>query len=129
MSLEEALELLGPESWESVCQAYLIIEHHFVPTGLATGRTLPGVDIVGRRSTDGVRILAQCKKDPNPDCISDKFQEVIADLTGSDLAFYFAFGGCTDEVPANVRVIDRDAIRNWSKSKNGDRYFEWLFGA
>ena len=127
-SLGEALMLLGPESWESLCQAYLILEHHFVPTGLATGRTLPNVDIVGRRSTDGARILAQCKKDPNPVCAPEEFLEAIADL-GNGLAFFFAFGGCSEPAPGRVQVVDREVIRQWAQTKNGAQYFDWLFGA
>lgn len=127
-SLDEALDLLGPTSWESVCQAYLTIEHQFVPTGLATGNTLPGVDIVGRRSTDGTRILAQCKKDPEPECITDEFIQAIADLGQSDMAFYFAYGGCAGEIPSRVQVVDRDAIREWSRTNKGAQYFQWLFG-
>jgi hypothetical protein len=127
-TLEEALDLLGPKSWESVCQGYLIIEHQFVPTGLATGNTLPGVDIVGRRSTDGARILAQCKKDPMPNGIADEFCGAIAALGKKDLAFYFAFGGCVGNVPRQIRVVDADAMHAWSKTTKGARYFHWLFG-
>jgi hypothetical protein len=126
--LDKALELLGPTTWESVCLAYLIIEHEFVPAGLALGGTLADIDIVGRRKSDGARILAQCKKDPHPVPISDGFLEAIADLGKNGVAFYFAYGGCKDSVPTTVRVVDRDAIHAWSKTKVGARYFSWLFG-
>lgn len=127
-SLEEALELLGPTTWESVCLAYLIVEHEFVPAGLALGGTLADVDIVGRRRADGARVLAQCKKDPYPVAIANGFLEAIADLGKDGIAFYFAYGGCSGEVPASVKLIDRDAIHAWSNTKFGARYFSWLFG-
>ncbi len=127
-SLEEALDLLGPTSWESLCQAYLTIEHQFVPTGLAIGRTLPGVDIVGRKLSDGARVLAQCKKDPSPCCVTEDFIQASSDLAKNDLAFYFAYGGCLGDVPSGVTVVDAEVIRSWAKTKNGSRYLQWLFG-
>lgn len=127
--LHDALELLGPTTWESLCEAYLTIEHGFVPTGLATGRTLAGVDIVGRRMRDGARILAQCKKDPRSGGIADGFLEAIADLGKNGIAFYFAYGGCDEQVPRGVEVVDREAILQWSKTARGAKYFNWLFGA
>jgi hypothetical protein len=126
--MNEALELLGPTAWESVCLAYFIIEYEFVPTGLALGRTLADVDIVGRRKSDGTRILAQCKKDPHPTAIADGFLKAIADLGGNGMAFYFAYGGCNVSVPLTVRIVNRDAIHAWSKTELGARYFSWLFG-
>ena len=111
-----------------MCLAYLIIEHEFVPAGLALGGTLADVDIVGRRRSDGARILAQCKKDPHPVAIADGFLEAIADLGKNGMAFYFAYGGCSGSIPPVVRVIDRDAIHAWSKTGFGARYFRWLFG-
>jgi hypothetical protein len=127
--LDEALDLLGPTTWESVCHAYLAMKHQFVPVGLATGGTLADVDIAGRRRRDGARILAQCKKNPNPDAIAEGFLEAIADLGKNDMAFYFTYGGCSGTVPSRVTVVDRDAIRRWSKTGPGARYFGWLFGA
>jgi len=126
--LDEALELLGPTTWESVCLAYLVIEHDFVPAGLALGGTLADVDIAGRRKSDGARILAQCKKNPGPVAISDGFLEAVGDLGENGIAFYFAYGGCSGDVPRRIRVVDRDAMHAWSKTKIGARYFSWLFG-
>lgn len=127
-SLDEALALLGPTSWESVCESYLIIEHQFVPTGLSTGRTLPAVDIVGRSFTNGQRILAQCKGDREPRYIADEFLKAVDDLSKDDMAFYFAYGGCTGAIPLHVKVLDRDGILKWSKTDKGAKYFHWLFG-
>ena len=127
-SLDEMLDLLGPTSWESVCEAYLSLEHHFVPTGLKTGGTLRDFDIVGRRSTDGARILAQCKKNPRPAPIQDEFLDAIASSGGTEMAFYFAYGGCSGDVSPQVRVIDRNVILAWSKTRSGARYFKWLRG-
>ena len=90
-SLDEFLELLGQTSWESVCEAYLSMEHHFVRTGLSSGGTLQDFDVVGRRSTDGVRILAQCKKNPEAVPIDDGFIDAIGKPSASRIAFYFAF--------------------------------------
>jgi hypothetical protein len=126
--LPEFLELLGPSSWESVCQAYLSLEHRFVPTGLRCGGTLPDLDIVGRRSTDGARIIAQCKKDPKAEPIADSFLETAGRSRKGQKAFYFAFGGCRGEIPSHVSVIDRDTIAAWSKTRPGARYFRWLRG-
>lgn len=126
--LDEALDLLGPIAWESVCLAYLVIEYEFVPAGLALGGTLADIDIVGRRRNDGARILAQCKKDPNPGAITEGFLEAIADLGENGMAFYFAYGGCSGSVPSTIRIVDRDAIYTWSKTEFGARYFSWLFG-
>jgi hypothetical protein len=127
-SLDEFLKLLGPSSWESVCEAYLIMEHHFVPTGLSSGGTLQDFDVVGRRSTDGARILAQCKKNPEPVLIDDGFIDAIGKPGASRIAFYFAFGGCSGKVPSHVRVVDQKTILHWSKTRAGTRYFEWLRG-
>jgi hypothetical protein len=127
-NLADFTELLGPASWESVCQAYLSLEHNFVPTGLRCGGTLPDLDIVGRRSTDGARIIAQCKKDPGPKPIADGFLKTLSGSRNNQKAFYFAFGGCSGEIPQHVTVIGRDEIAAWSKTKQGARYFKWLRG-
>ena len=63
-SLDEFLELLGQTSWESVCEAYLSMEHHFVRTGLSSGGTLQDFDVVGRRFTDGSEYLRNVRKTP-----------------------------------------------------------------
>jgi hypothetical protein len=127
-SLDELLDLLGPTSWESVCEAYLCLAHGFVPTGLKIGGTLRDFDIVGRRSADGARILAQCKKDPQPVPIQGEFLDAIGKRSRTTIAFYFAYGGCSGDVPAHVKVIDRNVIVAWSKTHAGARYFKWLRG-
>lgn len=127
-NLFEFLQLLGPTSWESVCQAYLSLQHHFVPTGLRYGGTLPDFDIIGRRLTDGARIFAQCKKDPNPIEVDGRFTDAIGKPSRDRLAFYFAFGGCAGAIPPHVRVIDGEMIVHWSKTRTGSRYFKWLRG-
>ena len=48
LSFDDMIHALGPSAWESVCTAYLVIEHGFVPTGLRTGSTLETIDIIGR---------------------------------------------------------------------------------
>lgn len=126
--LDEFLELLGPTSWESVCHAYLSFEHSFVPTGLRYGGTLPDFDIIGRRATDGTRILAQCKKNPHPVTIEDSFLNAVGGQRTGQIAFYFAFAGCVGEIPSHITIIDRTKIANWSKTKDGARYFKWLRG-
>lgn len=126
--LDEALDLLGPTAWESVCLAYLVINYEFVPAGLALGRTLADIDIVGRQKSNGARILAQCKKDPYPITITDGFLEAIADLGDNGMAFYFAYSGCSGDVPKAVRLVDRNMMYDWSKTELGAQYFSWLFG-
>lgn len=126
--LDEFLDLLGPSSWESVCHAYLSIEHSFVPTGLRYGGTLPDFDIVGRRSTDGARIMAQCKKNPNPRPIEESFLSAVRKPREEHVVFYFAYSGCLGEIPPHIKVIDRTKIASWSKTRSGARYFKWLRG-
>jgi hypothetical protein len=120
----ELLEFFGALAWESFCFAYLILEEDFVPTGLSIGRTLPAVDIVGRRQRDGVRIIAQCKKSDQPDVIEDTF---LGACGANDVAYYFAYGGCIDILPNNINIIDRNRAMQWvEKSAKGKRYKELL---
>lgn len=127
-SLSDFLSLLGPTSWESVCHAYLSFEYGFVPTGLRYGGTLPDFDIVGRRASDGVRILAQCKKNPHPVSIEESFLNAVGKPQMGQLAFYCAFAGCSGAVPRHIRIIDQGVIDEWSRRKDGARYFRWLRG-
>lgn len=124
---DQLLEVLGASAWESFCFAYLIWEEDFVPTGLSIGRTLPTVDIIGRRR-NGSRILAQCKKSPDKKPIDPEFQELADSLTPEDTAFYFAYGGCNGEVSPNVKVIDRKAAVQWTDTESGQLYRRLLLG-
>lgn len=124
MPFDKLLEFLGASAWESFCFAYLIVEEDFLPTGLSTGRTLPNVDIVGRRSTDGCRIIAQCKKHPYAQPIDPDFVSIAEGSEG--IAYYFAFGGCTSAHPQNIRVVDRETALRWVTTMNGARFYELL---
>ena len=121
------LDLLGASAWESFAFAYLIWEEGFTPTGLSVGKTLPTVDIIGRRK-DGSRILAQCKKNPRPIHIDEEFLKLGETLSQGDTAFYFAYMGCARNVPLNIRVIDRNFVLAWSKTANGKLYRRLLVG-
>jgi hypothetical protein len=123
----ELLDLLGAFAWESFCYAYLLWEEDFVPTGLSVGRTLPTVDIIGRRR-NGSRIIAQCKKHPTAQSIDCEFLTLSESLAPEDTAFYFAYGGCTNEAPNNIRVIDRTDVLQWAETKNGQLYRRLLLG-
>ncbi|MGH9439114.1 MAG: hypothetical protein ACRD22_14750, partial [Terriglobia bacterium] len=128
MESEDFLDFLGAAEWESFCTAYLITEEGFVPTGLSTGRTLPVVDIVGRRRENGSRIYAQCKKDLNPRQISDEFRALCSTLDPDDTAYFFAYGGCHGN-HENMTVFDRDCALRWAATGNGRRYIELLTAA
>jgi hypothetical protein len=124
---DEMLDMLGASAWESFCFAYLIWEEGFVPTGLSTGRTLPTVDIIGRRR-NGSRILAQCKKHPTAQSIDPEFLKLSETLTPDDSAFYFAYGGCSEEAPRNIRVMDRKFALRWADTENGQLFRSLLLG-
>jgi hypothetical protein len=124
---DELLDLLGASAWESFCFAYLIWEEEFVPTGLSIGRTLPKVDIIGRRR-NGSHIFAQCKKHPTRQAIDSDFLRLSESLAPDDTAFYFAYGGCVNEAANNIRVIDRKYALQWAETKNGQLYRRLLLG-
>jgi hypothetical protein len=124
---DELLDILGASAWESFCFAYLIWEEDFVPTGLSIGRTLPTVDIIGRRRRDGSRIIAQCKKDRTKQAIGSEFRKEADNLSIGDTAFYFAYGGCS-EIPDNVRVVGRELVLEWAETGNGLLYKRLLTG-
>jgi hypothetical protein len=126
MSFENLLDFFGPSAWESFCFAYLIMEENFVPTGLSIGRTLKDVDIVGRRRTDGRRIVAQCKKHPSPQPIDSGF---LSAITSQDIAYYFAYGGISGEVPSGTKIITKADAYSWAMShSNGQLYRKLLLG-
>jgi hypothetical protein len=120
------LDVLGPASWESLCLGYLILEEGFVPTGLATGRTLPIFDIVGRDLNDR-RVLAQCKKNPDSRSFDEEFLANARTSINDERYFYFAYGGCRGGCPDNVRLLSRSHIEHWLESaKKGRRYLKLL---
>jgi len=122
------LDFLGASPWESFCYAYLILEEGLIPTGLSIGRTLPAVDIVGRRRCDGSRIIAQCKKDKTAKHIESDFLSACAGLNPRDTAYYFAYGGCVGNVPADVRVFSGKDAASWANFENGKKYHRLLLG-
>ena len=98
-----------------------------MPTGLSIGRTLPTVDIIGRRR-DGSHIFAQCKKHPTAQSIARDFLTLSESLAPEDTAFYFAYGGCLKESRSNIRVIDRENALRWAETRNGQLYRRLLLG-
>jgi PEGA domain len=124
---DELLDLLGASGWESFCFAYLVLEQNFLPTGLSTGRNMPTADIVGRRKNDGSRIIAQCKKHKTPRPMDSDFRSLTVSLGPLDSAFYFAYGGCTDQAPG-VQIIDRTFALLSANSDNGGKYRGLLLG-
>jgi hypothetical protein len=127
MPLDVFLDFLGAVAWESFCTGYLTLEHGFVPTGLATGRTLPTFDIVGRRVSDGMHIFAQCKKDPGPMEVEASFRVALGAHTGPCLAFYFAYGGCHGGIPG-IEVFGKDRMLAWLATERGEKYRTLLLG-
>lgn len=128
LSAEEWLNLLGPSSWESLCLGYLILAEGFVPTGLMVGSTLPVFDIIGRAS-NGLRVLGQCKKDPYPVAVDEKFERACTEWRETAKVYYFAYGGCSSTL-AGLRVVTRDDMLRWLKEEEaGQRYLEMLRGA
>lgn len=119
LPITQWLELLGPTAWESLCLGYLIIKEGFLPTGLGIGRTLPTFDIVGRNK-GGIRILAQCKKNPEPLRMPAEFINACKDLKGADI-YFFAYGGVIGN-PEGVTVVNRDDIQKWIDTRKGRNY-------
>jgi hypothetical protein len=127
----EWLKFLGPRGWESLCLGFLVLEHHFVPTGLLTGSTLKDVDIVGADFATGQKIYAQCKND------RDRWNEPPAEflravepslLEGHDGVFLFAYGGCKD-CPTGMTLITGEDIQKWfEESPAGIRYRRLIDG-
>jgi hypothetical protein len=124
---DELLDVLGASAWESFCFAYLIWEEGFVPTGLSIGRTLPTVDLVGRRR-NGSRIFAQCKKHPTKQPIDEEFRKLSETLASGDTAFYFAYGGTSEGFDSNIRLVDRAFALQWAETVNGQLYKRLLLG-
>lgn len=124
MSFQDWLEVLGPSSWESLCEAYLILAYGFVPTGLSVGRTLATFDIVGT-NRDGKKILAQCKKSIKAVAPDTEFLDACKAYPSYG-AFFFAFGGYID-VPAWLKAMDRSEMQTWfEKTDEGKLLAKWL---
>ena len=91
-----------------------------MPTGISIGRTLSIVDIVGRRYDDGAHIFAQCKKYDYATAIEPDFPKLCEGLNPTDVAYYFAYGGCVSEVPPRIRVFNREDALHWAKTPKGE---------
>ena len=122
LGLEDWLNIMGPNSWESFCEAYLILERGFLPTGLSVGKTMSSYYIVGRRR-DGRRIFAQCKKDPKGEPIDEDFPKAI-DSTAD--FYYFSYGPVHGKVPARVTPIGKREVLDWLRNTPNGRLYEKL---
>lgn len=111
LSLREWIDVLGPKGWESICCAYLMQMHGFLPTGLLTGGTLADYDIVGKDST-GRRIYAQCKKSPQPYRVAEADRSAFALLQDAH-KFFFAFNGIAGEPIQDVEHTSGDEVFHW----------------
>jgi len=123
MPLAQMLDVMGPNSWESLCEAYLIVTRGFLPTGLSIGKTLATFDIVGR-AEGGRKILAQCKKDPTGVHISHEFKSAVD--RSADF-YFFTYGRCLESPPPGVTVIQRTHIQDWlEQDAKGKQYLTFL---
>jgi hypothetical protein len=111
MSLREWIDVLGPKGWESICCGYLMQMHGFLPTGLLTGGTLADYDVVGKDLT-GRRIYAQCKKSPQPYCVTEADRSAFAQLQDAH-KFFFAFNGISGEPIQDVEHVSGEEIFHW----------------
>ena len=129
LSLATKIEALGPRSWETLCEAYLIIEEGFVPVGLGVGRTLPVFDLVGRSRT-GTHLYAQCKGDRNEVQISDQFLSQSRQLPPDQRkVFFFAYKGVTTppEIRKDVTVLTNENLLSWRETtERGREYLNLL---
>lgn len=85
-------------------------------------------DIVGRRWSDGTRVLAQCKKGPNPVAIDPNFLAACEGYRDSCHLYYFAYGGCVGAPPWVTVVSGNDMLTWFESTEDGRRYFELLRG-
>jgi hypothetical protein len=126
MKSENWLSFLGPPAWESVCLGYLIVKEGFLPTGLHVGGTLTDFDIIGHN--DKGLILAQCKKDEDPQPIDPRFKEACTKYKETSKAYYFAYGGCKGDLPESVEVVSRERMEEWlNQDEKGKRYRQFLW--
>ncbi len=116
------MNALGPGGWESLSLGYLIYEEQFVPGALRIGGTLPSFDIVGRSRLSEARILAQCKKDPQPTILEQGFLDTCAAVDNKVKLYLFAYSGCAN-APANLKVITGPNMKEWfTNTANGLQY-------
>lgn len=126
LSLPEWIDALGSKGWESICTAYLILEHGFLPTGLLTGGTLADFDIVGH-DLDGTAIYGQCKKSPTPYRFSAKDEEAFMSLPHGAKKFFFPYAGPEESPLIGVSVIPYRIIRKWFETtETGRKYVATL---
>jgi len=126
LPLAEFIAALGPRGWESIAEAYLILEEGYVPVGLTVGGTLKTFDLLGRSLRDGARLVAQCKNARHVVSVDAEFLDRLSDSAGGMRAYYFAYGGCTG-APADVRVVTGADIVRWLETnESGKRYLDVL---
>jgi len=122
LPLKEFIGALGPRGWESIAEAYLILEEQYVPVGLAVGGTLKTFDLMGRSLRDGARVVAQCKNTRAPSLVEPDFLESLRDSVGNVRAYYFAYGGCFEEPPGAKVVTGEDVVRWLEATELGQQY-------
>jgi hypothetical protein len=129
MSLSDRIDALGPKSWETICEAYLILEERYLPMGLRVGGTLPVFDLIGR-SQDGPFIQAQCKGNRSKVYIQEEFLEQSRQIEASKRkTFFFAYAGVTNEESdiSDVTVLTNTDILNWLQtSPRGQGYVKLM---
>ena len=123
MDTDDWLDFLSDAEWESLCLGYLIIEYNYVPTGLLPGRTLMNYDLVGK-TIRGIRILAQCKKSHDPYAVSDEFRDACDKRKNKEetLCFWCSYGGWDESSESDIKLVDKECIKNWLGSKKGKKY-------
>jgi hypothetical protein len=122
LTLPEWIDALGDKGWESVCTAYLILEHGFLPTGLLIGGTLADFDIVGH-DLHGTPLYAQCKKCPHRYIFSPEEKAVFNRLPATAKKFFFPYAGPEEWPTMDVSVISYKQMGDWFEStENGRRY-------
>lgn len=124
LSTEEWLDRLSPGEWEALCLGYLIQKENYLPTGLAVGRTLPTVDIVGVNARTGQKILAQCKKAPYAVAPEQAFLSTTEPLLTTGLIYFFAYHGCNG-CPDGVHVVGRSEMMDWLDEDMGLQYLKY----
>jgi hypothetical protein len=129
MPLADWLDMLGPVGWESLCVGYLILNEHYVPTGLMVGRTLSVFDIVGRSWIDGAHIVAQCKKPTTQRvAVEGDFISACGEYGAAVRAYYFAYAGCTG-APQGLRVLDKQSMLDWLTNTADGRCYAGLLAS
>jgi len=126
MSLSERIDALGPKSWETICEAYLILEQRFLPMGLGAGGTLPVFDLIGR-SQDGSFIQAQCKGNRSKVLIDTEFLEQSRQVKPSKKrkTFFFAYAGVKNKESdiSDVKVLTNKDVLKWLQTSSSGREY------